>query len=56
MRTEEIQAERAIDLSPHNHAFLNPYNGCAMGLSLIHIFLTFQKKIVSGMMAGGVKG
>ncbi len=31
MRTEEIQAERAIDLSPHNHAFLNPYNGCAMG-------------------------
>lgn len=28
---EEIQAKHAIDLSPHNHAFLNPYNGCLMG-------------------------
>lgn len=31
MRVEEVTAEKAIDLSPHNHEFLNPYHGCLMG-------------------------
>lgn len=31
MTLEEIQAETAIDLSPHGHSYLNPYNGCMMG-------------------------
>lgn len=31
MIVEKVTAKEAIDWSPHRHAFLNPYNGCAMG-------------------------
>lgn len=31
MFLEEIMATKACDLSPHRHAFINPYNGCSMG-------------------------
>lgn len=31
MLLEEIMATKACDLSPHGHAFINPYNGCSMG-------------------------
>lgn len=31
MLLEEIMATKACDLSPHRHAFVNPYNGCSMG-------------------------
>lgn len=31
MRIEKIETKEAYDLSPHNHAFINPYNGCSMG-------------------------
>lgn len=31
MRIEEIETKEAYDLSPHNHPFINPYNGCSMG-------------------------
>lgn len=31
MLLEEIMAEEGFNLSPHNHAFINPYDGCSMG-------------------------
>lgn len=31
MLIEEIEAEECYNLSPHRHAFINPYNGCSMG-------------------------
>lgn len=31
MYLEEVKATAAYDLSPHRHAFINPYNGCSMG-------------------------
>ncbi len=31
MFTETITVNSAIDWSPHHHAFINPYNGCAAG-------------------------
>ena len=31
MKYEEVQAERALELSPHRHAYINPYTGCSMG-------------------------
>lgn len=31
MKYEEVQAEKALELSPHHHAYINPYTGCSMG-------------------------
>lgn len=31
MIVEEIKTDAAYELSPHNHAYINPYIGCAMG-------------------------
>ena len=31
IRYEEISTSEAVNLSPHNHAYINPYNGCSMG-------------------------
>lgn len=31
MKVELIRAAAAVNLSPHRHPFLNPYNGCSMG-------------------------
>ena len=31
MKIEKVLAEKAIDWSPHKHAFVNPYNGCPIG-------------------------
>lgn len=31
MKYKEIQALSPYELSPHHHAFINPYEGCSMG-------------------------
>lgn len=31
MKYKEIQASSPYELSPHRHAFINPYEGCSMG-------------------------
>lgn len=31
MKIEKVETKEAYDLSPHKHAFINPYNGCSMG-------------------------
>lgn len=31
MKYEVVQTKEAYNLSPHKHAYINPYNGCSMG-------------------------
>lgn len=47
IKYEEIAAEKACDVSPHNHLFINPYNGCSMGCPFCYwlLFENWENRI-----------
>ena len=43
MKVREVSGTEPYELSPHGHAFINPYGGCTMGCPFL--FLVKQGRL-----------
>ena len=44
MKVREVSGTEPYELSPHGHAFINPYGGCTMGCPFC-FWLSMDKKV-----------